>query len=560
MDSPSSESLQQQLVDLLVLLQDLNPVHLSAVCQFINHDPSDLLMQPLLRLLRQWSPGQIEHLITLTVKNPSAAGPQAAPHNSLSPEEKRELEKVPTEVRKAFGLLLQLYELAQMLNSLTITQLVKMYEIIPPGAQVRQLQILQQLQQLLGKLLPEVLLELRKQVTGAMATESDMAKLLGLKEEHFHLYQPLRQMLQLEPKELLGLQDALPKLSPTQMIQLLSLLGLQQFDLLEIKRVLSGAFGGPVPMEDVSPSTRGSHGGTPMDSREDDSGLEFRLKIVEQPPEKSVYKRNLKPNPMVQLVVDESKGGKDDSQLYIAPTLIRCDNHEELPKLISGNKPVKVAPGRVAVFRRLKILQTSHQQGESLFAIKFELRRYQGNKYEVLDFAQSNPICVLSHSTQLKPVASTTSASITEVIPYNGPLEGGTRVAILGSNFIDSPSARVRFDQTDVLPTFHGPKTLVCVAPPHPVGMVTVRVSNDSRIWSTTTACYSYEEQEPLPVPPASPGPPQPQPIPSPGLGSSFNASPDVSMVLGNSDSNWTSSFDLANSTGDPTLLDSFTA
>ena len=114
-----------------------------------------------------------------------------------------------------------------------------------------------------------------------------------------------------------------------------------------------------------------------------------------------MYKRNLKPNPTVQLVEDEENSM--ETNLYIAPILIRCDTLEEKSKLMTGNKPVKVAPGRVVSFRRLKITSTSHQQGESLFAIKFELRRYHGNEYEILDFVQSNPICVLSHSTQLRP-------------------------------------------------------------------------------------------------------------------------------------------------------------
>ena len=193
-----------------------------------------------------------------------------------------------------------------------------------------------------------------------------------------------------------------------------------------------------------------------------------------------------------------------ETNLYIAPILIRCDTLEEKSKLMTGNKPVKVAPGRVVSFRRLKITSTSHQQGESLFAIKFELRRYHGNEYEILDFVQSNPICVLSHSTQLRPgnclyfffsafpspsnifskasAASSTTASVTEVIPYSGSTQGGTRVAVLGNNFVDSPSARVRFDNTDVMPTFHGPRTLICVTPQHQPGIVSVRVSNDSKV------------------------------------------------------------------------------
>ena len=58
----------------------------------------------------------------------------------------------------------------------------------------------------------------------------------------------------------------------------------------------------------------------------------------------------------------------------------------------------------------------------------------------------------------------------TQVIPYSGTIAGGTRVAVLGTNFVDSPSARVRFDNIDVMPVFHGPRTLICTTPPHHSG------------------------------------------------------------------------------------------
>jgi hypothetical protein len=46
--------------------------------------------------------------------------------------------------------------------------------------------------------------------------------------------------------------------------------------------------------------------------------------------------------------------------------------------------------------------------------------RYHGNEYEILDYVQSNPVCVLSHSTQLRPVSSMTP-SVTEVPAHFSP-------------------------------------------------------------------------------------------------------------------------------------------
>ena len=49
----------------------------------------------------------------------------------------------------------------------------------------------------------------------------------------------------------------------------------------------------------------------------------------------------------------------------------------------------------------------------------------------------------------------------------SGPTSGLTRVAVLGANFVESPTTRVKFDNIEVMPIFHGPKTLICVTPKH---------------------------------------------------------------------------------------------
>lgn len=91
----------------------------------------------------------------------------------------------------------------------------------------------------------------------------------------------------------------------------------------------------------------------------------------------------------------------------------------------------------------------------------------------------------------MKPVA-TTPPVIMEVIPGTGPSTGGTRVAILGSNFADSPHTRVRFDNSDVIPEFKGNGTLVCYTPQHSPGPVLVRVANGANAWSEGACTYTY--------------------------------------------------------------------
>lgn len=219
-------------------------------------------------------------------------------------------------------------------------------------------------------------------------------------------------------------------------------------------------------------------------------GLE--IEIIEQPPDRCVYKRNIKPPPTIRIL-----GSYSGNDLYVLPVLIRCDTREELP-LINA-LPVKVVPNKPYSFKKLKITQTSHQLNETLFSIRFELRQSTDHRpkanYTLITSVSTNPICVLSHSTQLKP-SGYALPSVQEVVPPSGP--SYCRVAILGANFYDSPTLRVKFGDIEVIPIVHGTKTLICTAPKHPPGKVIVSVCNDRNVWSDKNAEFTFEEDENL--------------------------------------------------------------
>lgn len=85
--------------------------------------------------------------------------------------------KIPApELENGFGILLQLFQvyfphspkiiskLFNMLQNLSIIQLMKMFEVIPQGPPIQQLQLLQQIQQLFGMLKGEALQNIHKGV------------------------------------------------------------------------------------------------------------------------------------------------------------------------------------------------------------------------------------------------------------------------------------------------------------------------------------------------------------------------------------------------------------
>lgn len=413
----------------------------------------------------------------------------------------------PSQLLECFGSLFQMFQLQDLLHSFSYIQLMKFFEVIPSGSHLQQLQLIQQLQQLFGQLTPEALETLHHEVKTA-TPQMEMHLLshtLHLQPEQFHLYRPIRSLLHMEQSELRSFQDAIPKLQPIQMLQLLQLLQLPAFEVIELKKVFyqnqsaSSSVDPPFEFEPqpfTPPSLNSSFDGQlqqhqqPNDQLVETNRPLIGLQIVDQPPEKAVYRRNVRPHPSVQLVGEHL--GVREGELSVVPILLRCDTFAEEPRFINGNKPLPITFGRVVTFRKLKVTVTSHQQQETLFSFRFELRRKVGeDEYEILGSVTTNPIYMVSHSTQMKPVPAS-SPMIIEAIPPIGPATGGTRVAILGMNFAESPALRVRFDNTEVFPEFRGPGTLVCYTPQHTPGPVLVRVANGTNAWSEGACTYTY--------------------------------------------------------------------
>lgn len=78
---------------------------------------------------------------------------------------------------------------------------------------------------------------------------------------------------------------------------------------------------------------------------------------------------------------------------------------------------------------------------------------------------------------------------ILEVLPVSG--KPGTRVAVIGNNFVDGDHLAVRFGDFSTRPRFHGPGTLICSAPSQAAGMVDVAVTNDG-VHFTRSVPFQY--------------------------------------------------------------------
>jgi hypothetical protein len=219
------------------------------------------------------------------------------------------------------------------------------------------------------------------------------------------------------------------------------------------------------------------------------------LRIARQPPPKTVYQRILKPPPSVMLVGPGAQGGAL-SNYFVEASLVRSDSDAELPACIDGTRVERVSNGVFATFKKLKLLSTSQQQG-TLFRLKFVLKKYVGNVFQVLpkSCVYSEPIEVFSHTQYLNERQDAPDAvKITEVLPPSGT--PGTRLVILGGNFVNGPTLRARFGQTEVVPTFHEKGTLICTVPPRTPGTLPgntlVSVSNDGVRYSDSKVFFMY--------------------------------------------------------------------
>jgi len=334
---------------------------------------------------------------------------------------------------------------------------------------------------------------------------------LSIGPDAFYVMPAIASVLGLDVNQLINLRDALSSFSAAHFNLVVDLLQLDNFEVLEMRSMF-------VPLMLEEPEEFLGDGfalgpGGMMEEADrdgmsdDDADLmpQLRLEILEQPPNRCVYRRNLRPFPAVKVVGNDG----NNPNLWVGVSLLRCDTLTEMdPTTLNGANVVRAAVGKAAVFKRLKVQKTSHQVQDSHFALKFELREYkegmQSEDYNVLYTTQSNPFVVLSHSTQLRKPQAVTPV-VTEVIPSRGQIQGGTQVVLLGSNFMDSPAIRVRFDNTDVQPFFHGPRTLVCRTPPLDAqssrgGPVNVAVCNDGKKWGETAKKAFQYVPEPDPV------------------------------------------------------------
>ena len=84
--------------------------------------------------------------------------------------------------------------------------------------------------------------------------------------------------------------------------------------------------------------------------------------------EASVYRRNVRPPPRLLVVRPDSEAAR----LRVRVALLRCDSNEDITHMLTGGDAQSV-DGNQITFKKLKITSTSHQLGDTLFSLRFEL-------------------------------------------------------------------------------------------------------------------------------------------------------------------------------------------
>jgi hypothetical protein len=407
-------------------------------------------------------------------------------------------------------LLLDLSELAHLLNQITFLQLLHLTNnAIPQGPVDYQVQFLSKLQELFQSRDRETLVH-QHNVLSETPLHLEVQQLMELERSiPFELIYLYGELLKLPSEELLSLQDWLVRLPPNRIVHLVKLLLIDPSVLCEIKHRLTlpsaaaaiQAAQAHLVTPSSSPAGLGFTPNSPLRVMNQPAPMpfpppssdpsNFKLRIARQPPSKTVYQRILKPFPSVMLATGNDVG----LNLFVEVVLVRSDSEQELPLTLEGNKCVRISNGVFATFKKLKILSTSQMQG-TLFRLKFLLKRYVGSVFEIIQgsHAISDPIEVFSHTLYLNTTRSEAPAppAVIEVLPSHGSAAGNNRVVILGSRFVNSPNIRVRFGDVEVVPHFHEQGTLICLSPPHPPGGAPVRVANDGKHFCETKVVYNF--------------------------------------------------------------------
>jgi len=450
----------------------------------------------------------------------------------------------------AFGPILQLRELVELLVQVDVAQLMALFEALPTSQHAEHLRhLVVQLQDLFQQMDDETFRHVHSELQhcAAGALPARLRQVLVLADPFVFLYQPLQELVRLALSDALCLVKLLRSLKPVQVLQLAALRQMEQLDVMRLYNAMADACrtGNAVPMPfplptglpqapprmkpeaaraarapaataaPAPPATAAAAAAStaavaaataaaaaaaaaspaaPMASAFNEAGT-HGMAFVDEPDEAVVYRRNVKAHPTLQVTVPAAAR----ADYVVTVVLVRCDINSELAdKIESGGEELSVKGGSVS-FKKIKIAITSHQTSETMFALRFKLVHRTTRAVEAM--IQSRPFIVVSHTSQVSGVKRSNAEivdiavpAVQECIPPSGPASGGTRIALLGGDFVESPSLVVRFGNTIVPASMRSAGTLLLRAPPHEQGAVEVRVSNDNSSWSATAATFVFED------------------------------------------------------------------
>jgi hypothetical protein len=172
-----ADQVRQGLLDLAQLIQNLGAGQVKGLVQFVNPIQGpymSLQVGLLMTLVRSMDPGQLENFVNEAGRlerlhldaptfsasappNPNGGFPEDDQPQNGHPSNKSELDQ--------FTALYHLFALQDVLRSLTIAQITKLFEILGSMSRIEQLRNLEQLQQLLTQLLPENMAALQAELT-----------------------------------------------------------------------------------------------------------------------------------------------------------------------------------------------------------------------------------------------------------------------------------------------------------------------------------------------------------------------------------------------------------
>ena len=369
------------------------------------------------------------------------------------------------ELQMALEDMIKIYEMHLILKDLQADQLLLLREMFPPPPMSHDPVLqLQYLSQLLTRVNDHMLLEAYEiyneeglegypmgmleddiMLYEPVSKEVRIQQVLQLDQEDFHMIPLIIQLFQCQMDQLLVMKAVIMRYYDELLCnQLIWLLSIPHFPLVRLLELIGDI--------DMKPAPQPIHF---MDTN-------YEILVLTQCNDVNVYKRYLKPHPVVEI------RGPSHSPLFLCLHLMNRSNNERMDQYLKCPERVEVYAGDIITLDKVMILTTSKKNRDCTFILQVEVVNDQNT---TLASIETIPFTIVSHTSMLRKYSTVTASqpsSTWTLIPPKVTYEQRShKFCVLGDQFIASPSLLIVLEGYIIIPQVKSDKCITFHLPRH---------------------------------------------------------------------------------------------